>query len=376
MLYGLGVENLGKKENQDILFNKFCAETGINPIYEYRQLETNAERERHSNTTYGVYHFNDPDGFTTIRIDITKAIKPVPEHLKGLRSNGSRPKCLVDIELFEKNPLQIDSKNKKLKEFIEEYTINGKFTFEELQELGCLMTLQDLEKIHTTFLIFDNNSYVLAFLGLGNNQPYTISEKNAGIGKNRFYRYSLIDGLEQTSNAVAKGERLQFKDGDVIFSDFASDGKEYGLFSDLGVIVKDGAHLKKATIKIYQNEITPDDELKKRIGLPFLSDKLKNMFPQFSAYEKVFYDPLERVNSYGHKRAIELLIRKGILGAGWQSRVNVASDLYIHGHNDAYRIKPITLLLYHLIEIGEFEKIIVATADGTDISALQNCHTC
>jgi hypothetical protein len=60
------------------------------------------------------------------------------------------------------------------------------------------------------------------------------------------------------------------------------------------------------------------------------------------------------------------------LGAGWQSRLNVASDLFIHGHNDGIRIKPITLLLYHFIELGELEKIIVATADSTDIKPLQN----
>jgi hypothetical protein len=370
-LYGLGVENVGNKENHAKLFKSFCDQTGIKPVFQYREEETRAEKDRYSNTTYGVYYFNDPDGFTTIRIDVSKSRKPVPEHMKTLRIGKLKPKCIVDIELFESIPLQMASNNKELKEFIEAYSI-GTFSREELEELGDLQTLGDVEKIHTMFLVFEDNSYVVAFLGLGNNEPYSIREKSEGFGKNRFYRYSLVDGIEQTSEVIAKGEPLKLDDSETVFTDYTSDGKVFGLVTGIGVIIETGAHWKKADIKQTQKEIIPEVELKKPITLPILSNKLKAVFPQFSSYAQVFYDPEEKVKSFGHPKSIELLLDKGILGAGWQSQLNVASDMYLHGHNDAYRIKPITLLLYHLIELGEFEKIILATADGVDIAPLEN----
>lgn len=351
---GDGINKVGAGVNNLKLF-KFHS-NNIKPIFEYREKETEAEKGRHKDSTYGVYYFNNFESWHPIRIEISISKKDVPSSLKNCLFNNKKPTCLIDIEFFEKPLLENDSKNNELIDFIKEYAIDGRLTKDDLTDLGNLMALEDLEKIHIKFLVFDNK-YLIDYLGIGTNQPFSIGEKGE-LGKNRFYRYSLERNFEQRSKVKEVGQKIRFKKEDIIFPEESSDGNVYALFPDVGVIVKRKKSWKKACICNYFTTLDRNGEFKKYRGINFIQDKLTSLFPVFDGYQHVFYDPFEKVNSFGHVKIIKYLKKKELLGMGWQSKLNVASDLWKNGYDDVFRIKPISLLLYHFIEIGELKNMI------------------
>jgi hypothetical protein len=268
-----------------------------------------------------------------------------------------------------------DSKNEELKEFIQEYLVNGNWSKEDLEELGNLMALEDLEKIHTEFLVFEDDSIVPIYIGIGNNQPYNMSEKSPGYGKNRFYRYDLVkkDGkaYQQTSK-VTPGKRIDFSDQDLIFPEATCNGTLFALHFKDGISILDRKVWKKATLHQPIVELNLHNEIATSKGVDFLRERLQNVFPDFDSYTQVFYDPIERTNSYTHLKTIKYLKRKGLLGQGWQAKINVASDLYLNGHDPVLRIKPSLILMYHMIETDKFRELIINTSKHRETAPIDN----
>lgn len=376
-VYGCsGLETVSQKSNADFLFKKFNAEFKIHPTFQLLENETRAEKQRFGNTTFAVYSFNENDVVKTpIRIDISNKKNTIPEHLKGVTKNGKKPVSRIDIEFYEKTSLLEDSKNEELKDLIQDYLVDGNWTKEELEELGNLMALEDLEKIHTEFLVFEDDSIVPIYIGIGNNQPYNISEKSAVYGKNRFYRYDLVktDGkVYQQTSKVVTGEVIDFSDQDFISPEATCDGTLFALHFKLGITILDRKIWKKAILNQPIEELDLNNEISQSKGVDFLKEKLKQVFPDFDSYSQVFYDPLERTNSYTHLKTLKYLKKKGLLGQGWQAKINVASDLYLNGHDPVLRIKPSLILLYHMIDTGKFSELIINTSKDIVIAPFDN----
>lgn len=366
MLLSENISDISKKENSEQLFKKCDLSNGIKPIFEYRKSESLAEKERYDQSTYGVYHFNYPDGIDSpIRIDITRSIKAIPDAFKGITKNGSKPRCCVDIEFFERPRLEDDSKNKELEEFIKEYCVNGKWKRGELEELGNLMALQDLEKIHLKYLVFENDQYLSTFIGIGTNQPYGLAEKQGYSGKARYYKYCLETRVEQTC-CVTTGHEIRFDSDSLILPEYVAKGVKFALYPKEGVIIEDHRKWKKAKLERKQSALVLSDEVDKNINLNNLKQRIDNLFPDFDKYQFVFYDPIERTKSIGHIKVIKHLFQRGLLGRGWQSIQNVASDLYMNAHCNVYRIKPISIMLSHFIAVGELEKMIIDTSKSIE----------
>lgn len=371
-----GLETISQKSNADFLFKKFSIEFGIYPTFQLLEDETKAENQRFKNKTFAVYSFNENDVTKKpIRINISNKKNRVPDHLKEVTKDGKKPVSRIDIEFYEKTSLLEDSKNEELKDYIKEYLVNGNWSKDDLEELGNLMALEDLEKIHTEFLVFEDDSIVPIYIGIGNNQPYNISEKSAVYGKNRFYRYDLVkrDGkaYRQTSK-VTLGKKIDFSDQDLVFPEPACNGTIFALHFKDGITILDGKAWKKATLDQPIEELNLHNEIANSKGVDFLKDILQNIFPGFDSYSKVFYDPLERTNSYTHLKAIKYLKRKGLLGQGWRAKINVASDLYLNGYDPVLRIKPSLILMYHMIETGKFRELIINTSKDIGTAPFDN----
>lgn len=359
------MSSFGLSDNHSLLFETKCEENGIQTIFEYLREETNADRQRQL-PTFGLYGFHGTNWFTPIlRIAVSVQRKDVPAPLAHLRSNKRKPKCLVNIELFEKIPLAEDSKNLDMRGQIPDYEKDGRMSKEELKELGQLKALQDTEKLHLKFLVFEDDSYLIVFLGLGESAPYGLRE-----GHDRFYKYSLDskEAFEQTSSVVMVGPALDLG-GSSNWVDPATDGSYFGFTVEHGTIKQDGTNWRKVRVIFPRNRLDVAAEAQKKLGLKFITGKLDALFPDYDSFARVFYDPLERVNSYGHAEAALLLLKNGLLGPGYESPLNVASDLYQNGCDEVFRMKPIALLLYHFIETGVLERMVLSTAAYRWISA-------
>jgi len=370
LLLGANLQKLASAENHPLLFDIRCKKHDIPPIYQYLREETNADRQRRM-PTCALYNFFGTEWYTPpLRIAVSVQRKDVPVSLAQLRSNRHKPKCLVDIEFFEKIPLVHDSKNRSLRELIPDYEKDGRMSTEELQELGPLKALQDTEKLHLKFLVFEDGSYLTAFLGMGESSPYGLRE-----GNDRFYKYSLDSNMpiEQTSAVMMKGPALDLR-GSLIWEDPAVDGSMYGFTSELGVIKQDGANWRKVKVEFPKTPLDVVAEAQKKLGLGFITGKLNALFPAYDSFIRLYYDPLERVHSFGHEKTALLLLKKGLLGLGFESPLNVASDLYQNGCHEVFRMKPIALLLYHFIEIGELERMVQSTAARSWQTAPGECQ--
>ena len=371
-----GLETVSQKSNSDFLFKKFNAEFKIQPIFQLLEDETRAEKQRFDNTTFAVYSFNENDVVKTpIRIDISNKKNTIPEHLKGVTKNGEKPVSRIDIEFYEKTSLLEESKNEELKDIIQNYLVNGNWTKDELKELGNLMALEDLEKIHTEFLVFEDDSIVPIYIGIGNSQPYNISEKSAVYGKNRFYRYDLVktDGkVYQQTSKVVTGKTIDFSEQDFVSPEATCDGTLFALHFKDGITILDRKIWKKAILNQHIKELDLNDEINRSNGVDFLKEKLQQVFPDFDNYSQVFYDPLERTNSYTHLKTLKYLKKKGLLGQGWQAKINVASDLYLNGHDPVLRIKPSLILMYHMIDTGKFSELIINTSKNIYTAPFDN----
>lgn len=371
-----GLETVSQKSNADFLFKRFNTKFKIHPTFQLLEDETKAEKQRFNNTTFAVYSFNENCVVKpSIRIDISDKRNKIPKHLKGVTKNGKKPVSRIDIEFYEKTSLLEDSKNEELKDVIQDYIVNGNWTKEELEELGDLMALEDLEKIHTEFLVFEDDSIVPIYIGIGNNQPYNISEKSTVYGKNRFYRYDLVrtDGkvYEQTSKVVT-GNVINFSDQAFISPEATCDGSIFALHFESGITMLDRKKWKKAILEQPIEELDLNNEIGQDKDVEFLKEKLKQVFPDFDSYSQVFYDPIERTNSYTHLKTIKHLRKKRLLGQGWQAKINVASDLYLNGHDAVLRIKPSLILLYHMIDTGKFSELIINTSKNIKTDPFDN----
>lgn len=371
-----GLAQVANSGNAEYLFKKHNKTLGIHPTFQYLAEEASAENERHGNTTHAVYSFHENDvPKVPIRIDITNKLNVIPNHLIGILNNGKRLVGRVDIEFYERVPLASDSKNQELKDVIQDYLVNGKWRKDELEELGNLMALEDLEKIHAEFLVFEDDSVIVGYLGIGNNQPYNISEKSIGYGKNRFYRYDILrvggNPYEQKSRVKA-GKDMGFTNNDFIYPETTCNGTVFALHSTKGVAILDGNNYRKAVLDQPFQELYLEKELKKNNSMDFLNRQLLSVFPAFDDYLQVFYDPIERTNSFSHGKTIIHLKKRGLLGQGWQAKFNVASDLYQHGHDPVLRIKPSLILMYHMIETGKLYDLILNTSKSIITSPITN----
>lgn len=161
--------------------------------------------------------------------------------------------------------------------------------------------------------------------------------------------------IEQTIKIREVGDYINFDKFTLIFSEQVTLKDEYALDDRFGVIKKVGKGWKKIQIDVQKKELLLEEELKKKKNL---KDIVKKIFPDFERYKYIAYDPLEKVLSYGHEKTIRHLIKYEVLGEGYQSKLNVASDLYLNSYDSVFRLKMISALLYNFIDSGELDKII------------------
>ena len=350
------IKDVANAGNSDFLFKKSDKEKRIKPIYEYRERETKAEKTRPGRNaldTYGVYHFNYPDYMFSkpAEIVVTRIKKTMPSEFEHIRD----AKYFVDVEFFEKNRLVDDSKNAELKEYLMFYSENEGC---DLKDLEHLMSLRDVEKIHLKFLVFSDKTYIPAFIGIGTNEVFSIREKNKERNidsKTRYYKYDLQECSEQKISIKEVGNYISFDDFSVIFPEQVTLKDEYALDPSRGIIKKCGKGWKKIKFNVVNSSVKLEEELVRPKELKSILEKL---FPDFERYKYIAYDPLEKVLSYGHEKTIRHLMKNEVLGEGFQSKLNVASDLYLNSYDSVFRIKMISVLLYNFIDSGELDQII------------------
>lgn len=329
----------------------------LKSIIEHKPEIRCAENKRRGNTSlFDVHYFNAPDYCShPIRIDVVLQRKTPPAQVNDLF--GEKIDKYIDIEFFEYIPIEFDSKNFLLKELLNEYLTCSETTLDDIRELDDLLALQDLEKLHISIAQLKSGRLKLAYLGIGTNQPFGIAESKLQYGKNRFYRYSLIgdNPFIQTSKIITS--RITLPDNLVIFPERTTDGTTFGMSATHGALIFERNSWKKAS---YGFDIQPID-LKSDCAkdpIQFLTQKTREFFPSFENYLHVKFDPLEFVNRYGYEKSVEFLYEKGVLGRGWQNKLNVASDLYIHSYENMLRLKPSCLLLAEWLKSGKFLEIL------------------
>ncbi|PMM56305.1 hypothetical protein [Vibrio splendidus] len=331
---------------------------GIKKIFEDKEEIKNAENERfNNNSLYKVYYFNNPDGLNRpIRIDVVVQNKETTQILTD-RYKCVQIKSVIDIEFFERLPIEVDNKNHELEELLLEYLHNPEISLEDIDDIESILALRDVEKFHMTFMVDDKSNIYPIYLGIGSNQPFSISEKSDKYGKERYYRYSTNSkyAFEQSSKVTKKP--VIIPDNSIIFSDYTSDGNDYALLNEVGVIVKSGSSWHKAIYEPIYNDLS-QSKLVRTDGLDFVKNKIDDFFPNYEHYLQVKFDPLEVVKRYGHRKSAEFLYSKGLLGAGYQQEINVASDLFNNGYDDMHRLKPSILLIKCMIKDGTLREII------------------
>ncbi|PSW58036.1 hypothetical protein [Photobacterium leiognathi] len=331
---------------------------GIKKIFENKDEIRSAENERfNNNSLYKVYYFNNPDGVSrSIRIDVVVQNKETTQILKD-RYKDVQIKSVIDIEFFERLPIEVDNKNQELEELLLEYLHDPQISLEDIDEIESILALRDVEKFHMTFIVDDKGNIYPIYLGIGSNQPFSISEKSDKYGKERYYRYSTNSkyAFEQSSKVTKK--TVVIPENTIIFRDCTSDGNDYALLNGVGVIVKSGSSWHKAIYEPNYNDLSQSD-LVRTDGLDFIMSKIDDFFPNYEHYLQVKFDPLEVVKRYGHRKSAEFLYSKGLLGAGYQQEINVASDLFMNGLDDMHRLKPSILLIKCMIRDGTLRQII------------------
>lgn len=364
------IKDVANAGNSDFLFKRFDEEKRIKPIYEYRERETKAEKTRPGRNaldTYGVYHFYYPNCMFSkpAEIIVTRTKKTMPSEFEHI----PEAKYFVDVEFFEKNRLVDDSKNTELKEYLTFYSENEGC---DLKDLEHLMSLRDVEKIHLKFLFFSDKLYIPAFIGIGTNEVFSIREKDKERridSKTRYYKYDLEKCTEQKISIKEVGDYISFDEFSVIFPEKVTLTDEYALDPSRGVIKKCGKGWKKIKFNVVNSSVTLKDEL---VNPKNLRNILENLFPDFERYKYIAYDPLEKVLSYGHEKTIRHLMKNEVLGEGFQSKLNVASDLYLNSYDSVFRIKMISVLLYNFIDSGELDRIIQDIVDEKESMPMKN----
>jgi hypothetical protein len=354
-------QNLDELSVSDKLFNVENKQLNIKPIFELKNEIINSQNLRHKNKSLiATYYFNDPNiPYKPLQLDITAQIKKIPTHLINIKYCGHSLRNLVDIELFEKTPIEFDSKNYRINDFLMEYTRNPDINLEDIAEIEPILALQELEKFHMKFLVFENDMYFPIYLGIGSNQPFNHLEKKNN--HSRFYRYSMENEspFEQTSEIIY--HRVEVPKNSLLSSDTTSDGNVYLFHKELGVLIYKNSEIKKALIKNNTKVLKVSDIFKNK-KLDLIKYHVYQLFPKYENYTQVNFDPLEKINSTGHEKIINFLENNQLLGSGYQSKINVASDLNLHGYDNMYRLKIISLYLLRAIKINWMEDLIINTS--------------
>lgn len=347
MFFGIGCEEVLDEEK---LFKVFDDELNIPNIFAEKIEIKDAENKRHGNTSLNkVYYFNDPEGFSKpIRVDLVIQNLTIPSEL-----NRKFPKITirkyVDVEFFEYYPLEVDSKNSQLKEILEEYLVEPDTTIELIEEIDSVLALQDVEKLHMAFIVDDKENIYLVYLGVGTNQPFNYGLKEmCSYGKNRYYRFSVNTAQSFEQKSYVKKSKIDLPEDWMLFTDYVSDGTKYALCSQVGVVVFDKNHWLKADYGVSVSDLDPNI-IFRYDGLKFVERKLDSLFPDFEHYLQVKFDPFEYVQKLGHKKAVKYLRSKKLLGQGFESKMNVASDFYLNGYDDMCRLKPTMLLFKYML---------------------------
>jgi len=358
-------KNLDEMSVSDRLFVSTKGFAGVKSIFELKDEIKNAENSRYKNDSLiAVYYFYDPElPFRPLRLDITAQLKNIPKPLSSLKYKGYNVRNYVDIEFFESTPIEYDSKNHNLTELLNEYLTNKDISIADIDSIEPISALQDMEKFHMKFLVFDNDVFFPVYIGIGSNQPYNFADKNGTHGKNRFYRFSMEDDspFEQTSIIRNQHVDMELTDNDTLFEEITSDGKKYYFHDEIGIITHSKKGFKKTII---EQAILPLSikNIFKHQKFELIEDQLYKLFPLYENYIQVNFDPLERINSKGHEKSIKFLAKKKLLGAGYQDKINVASDLWLSGYDDNYRLKIISLLLLRGIKNGWLERLVINTS--------------
>jgi len=259
-----------------------------------------------------------------------------------------------------------------MKSIISDYLKDGGLSEEELKEIDNLMSLEDMEKIHTKFLVFEDNSIVMLFIGIGTNKPYGICKKSKtnSYGRNRFYKYDL-EHLNEQESIVKLGRDVDFKN-EIIFEDEIFDGTRFAIHNSEGVAILNGKKWSKAILEQPSKNLTLDYEISKNNSLDFLKLKLQKTYINFDKYAQIAYDPLEILLSFGHEKTAQHLYGNKLLRRGYEIPINVASDLYNNGYVNISGLKPSLILMYHMIDTGKFEELILNTAKKLETVPYKN----
>lgn len=355
-------ENLDELSASEKLFLIKSNDFKIKPVFEIKNKITHTENSRHrNNSLIATYYFNDPE-FTDrpLRLDITAQVKDIPQTLQDLRYNGYIPRNCIDIELFERIPIEYDLKNFNVYELINEYLENEEISIEDIESIEPISALQEVEKFHMKFLVFENNMFFPIYLGIGSNEPYNFPDKKGSHGKNRFYRYSMEGEapFEQISELKSQHLDIDLSD-DALFYEISSDRNIYFFHNEVGTLI----YTKEKGYKkvILEQPIRPlnVEDIFKNEKFKLIESHLHGLFPQYENYTYINFDPLERVNSKGHKKSIQFLYEKKLLGLGYQDKINVASDFFLSGYDDDYRLKIISLFLLRSIKNKWLEKLVI-----------------
>lgn len=349
----------------DKLFVSTKGFSGLKPIFDLKDEIKSTENSRYKNNSLiAVYYFYDPElPYRPLRSDITAQVKEIPDQLSSLKYKGYNVRSYVDIEFFERIPIEYDSKNYNLTDLLNEYLTNEDISIADLDSIEPISALQDMEKFHMKFLVFENDEFFPTYLGVGSNQPYNFSDKTGSHGKNRFYRYSMeADApFEQTSIIKNRHIEIELTEDDALFEEITSDGNVYYFHGEVGIITHSKHGFKKTTIEQPITSLATKNIFKYE-KFKLIEDQLYKLFPLYENYLQVNFDPLERVNSKGHDKSINFLAQKNLLGAGYQDKINVASDLWLNAYDDTYRLKIISLLLLRGIKNGWLENLVINTS--------------
>lgn len=354
--------NLDELSTSNKLFSLKENHPNIIPIFEIKNGIKRADNSRFGNNSLiATYYFNDPE-FTDrpLRLDITAQIKATPKTLLSLKYNGYEPRNCIDIEFFERIPIEDDSKNPNVHELINEYLEDESISIQDIDSIDPVSALQEVEKFHMKFLVFENNSFFPIYLGIGSNEPYNFPDRKGSHGKNRFYRYSMEDECPFEQISKLKSQRINIDlSGDALFYERTSDGNIYLFHDEIGILTytKENEY-RKIFIEQPVNALNIKDIFKYE-KFKLIENHLYSLFPQYENYIHVNFDPLERVNSKGHKKSIEFLNNKNLLGRGYQDKINVASDFWSNGYDDDYRLKIISLFLLRSIKNKSLEKLVI-----------------
>lgn len=408
---------LASTENYENLFMKSEPAVQIPKIFRLMKTYTEVENNREKGNVHAVYHFDNPffSGLPA-RIEIvnnTKSMKNYPRLEQNLESNNLFATKIVDIEFLEKVPMDVESKS-GLNDIILEYYNDAGLSRDFVEEFTRdLKTLQDTEKLHLQYAIAltkDKKEVAIpVYIGIGSNQPFKLSEKSRNRGKNRYYRFSLLDGdsFEQTSsldfrNIPEHEKRYILKNCDLGYSDPHPDGTVIGTIldkhrEDYNVFIDDNGrefgiqdegrykgvfewNEKAQTLKrieLRQDTSSKDGKEKireivqrKQFGSEMPRQHIETLFPDYDKFSEVFHNPFRMIHSLGMYKTLVHLAKHGLMDSQYLNIENTASDLFMNGFPDYLKMKGISLVAMSYINQGRLDELIMDTYKGKSTEPL------